>query len=241
VSSSGAGPGRRRALLAVVAVVLVAAVAGGLALGGVFDGGGGGSGSGSDHGAGSRTAAQAADDITLAAGPTSVEAPLLFTKFPDGVADQVMAALTKYVDAGIVTALRKGKADDAALGTVVDAGVTAQLAGADRSVLLDEGLPRAVGRLTVTAPAIPITALVGADGRALVVIATVRLDETAKTGRGAVHITRNGDLQFAPDAAGTWKLSGYDLTVNRDGRAVPGGAEQTSGGTTTTTRRKGSG
>ncbi len=175
--------------------------------------------------------------MTLTAGATKVEAPILFTKFPDGVADAVMGAVTKYVDDGIVTALRKGHADDADLAGVVDAGVTAQLAGADRGVLFDEGLPAATGKLTVTGAPVDETALVGADGRAVIVVAGIQLDVTATTKRGPVHITRTGDLQFAPDATGAWKLTGYDLTVNREGKGVPTAAA----GTTTTGAGKGGG
>ena len=168
--------------------------------------------------------------MTLTAGATSVEAPLLFTKFPDGVSEQVMATLTKYVDDGIVAGLRTGRADAADLPNVLDAGVTAQLAGADRAVLFDEGLPHAVGRLTVTAPPVPISALVGVDGKAVIVIADVELDVTATTKRGPVHIARRGNLQFAPDAGGTWKVTGYDLTVDRDGRGLPTGTPSTTTG-----------
>jgi hypothetical protein len=173
------------------------------------------------------------DVVTLPAGATSVQAPILFTKFPDGVADQVMTALTRYVDDGIVNPLRKGRATTAGVADFADAGVAAQLAGPDRSVLFDERLPPAIGKLTVTTPAIPITALVGADGTAAIAIATVQLDETARTARGPVRITRRGDLEFAPDATGAWKLTGYDLTVERSGRGVPADAAHASGSTTT--------
>ena len=68
-------------------------------------------------------AGKTVDVVTLPAGATSVQAPILFTKFPDGVADQVMTALTKYVDDGIVNPLRKGRATTAAVADFADAGV----------------------------------------------------------------------------------------------------------------------
>jgi hypothetical protein len=219
-------------VIGAAAVVLVLVVVG-LAAGGVFSSGGGGGGGSST----ATTKPHDTDSVTLTAGAAKVEAPILFTKFPDGVADAVMGAVTKYVDDGIVTALRKGHADDADLAGVVDAGVTAQLAGADRGVLFDEGLPAATGKLTVTGAPVDETALVGTDGRAAIVVAGIHLDVTATTKRGPVHITRTGDLQFAPDATGAWKLTGYDLTVNREGKGVPTAAA----GTTTTGAGKGGG
>jgi hypothetical protein len=144
-----------------------------------------------------------------------------------------MASLRRYVDDATVRALHTGKVG-ADLATVVDPGVTAQLAGPDRAVLVDEGLAKATAPVDVRGPAVPLTALVGADGKPLVVIATVQLDVTTKSGRGAVHIVRAGDLDFVPAADGTWQLTGYDLTVHRDGKGVPGGSSQTAGRTTTT-------
>jgi hypothetical protein len=224
---------RRRAVAAGAVVLAVAVVVAVLAVAGVFDGGSDGSGSGR---ASSPSAPKSSDDVQLTVGPTTVQSPILYTTFPAGVSDPVMNALRSYVDDATVRPLRTGKADPG-LANIVDAGVTAQLAGADRAVLVDEGLPAAVGRLTVTSPAVPLTALVGADGQPLIVVATVKLDVRATTKRGPVHIARAGDLEFAPGANGTWQLTGYDLTVNRDGGGVPDGATSASGTTTTKGRR----
>jgi hypothetical protein len=217
--------GRRTALFAALAAIAVAIVVGGLVAAGVF---GNGSDGGRSAGGGAPAPPKAQTTVSLSAGTTSVEAPLLFTKFPEGAGEQVVGLLTRYVDDGIVAALRTGKADDADLSNALDTGVATQLAGTDRSVLFDEGLPRATGKVTVTAPPVPITALVGADGNAVILVADVQLDVTAATKRGPVHITRSGDVEFAPDASGAWKVTGYDLTVNRDGRGVPVAAAGTS-------------
>jgi hypothetical protein len=213
-----------------VVVVVAAVVVGALAVAGVFGGDSGGGGSGS---ATRSTTSKASDDVQLTAGATSVQGPVLVTAFPAGVGDQVLESLRRYVDGATVRALHTGKAA-AGLASVVDPGVTAQLAGPDRSVLVDEGLPKATGAVDVRGPAVPLTALVDADGKPLLVIATVQLDVTTATGRGAVHIVRAGDLDFVPAADGTWQLTGYDLTVRRDGKGVPGASVQTAGRTTTT-------
>jgi hypothetical protein len=210
-------------------VVVGALIVGGLAVAGVF---GGGSSGGSGSATRSSTP-KASDEVQLDVGATSVQSPILFTAFPAGVSDQVLASLRRYVEDATVRALHTGRAGTD-LATLVDPGVTAQLAGPDRSVLVDEGLPKATGAVDVRSPAVPLTALVGTDGKPLLVIATVQLDVKTQTGRGAVHIVRAGDLDFVPAADGTWQLTGYDLTVNRDGKGVPGGASRTSGSTTTT-------
>jgi hypothetical protein len=213
------------------AVVLVGAVVvGALAIAGGF---GGGSGGGSSSSATRPTTPARSDQVQLALGPTSVQGPVLVTTFPAGVGDQVLDSLHRYVDDATVRALHTGRAGSG-LAALADPGVTAQLAGPDRAVLVDEGLPKATRAVDVSSPAVPLTALVGADGKPLLVIATVQLDVTAATARGAVHIVRTGDLDFVPATDGTWQLTGYDLTVHRDGKGVPGGSEQTAGRTTTT-------
>lgn len=215
----------------VLAVAVVVAV---LAVAGVF---GGGSDGRNDGARTPSSAPKASDDVQLTAGATSVQSPILFTAFPAGVGEQVMTALRSYVDDATVRALRTGRAGPG-LATLVDAGVTARLSGPDRGVLVDEGLPDAVGKLTVVSPAVPLTALVGADGTPLIVVATVQLDVRATTKRGPVHIARAGDLEFVPAANGAWQLTGYDLTVDRGGRGVPGSETSASGSTTTTKGRR---
>ena len=224
---------RRRIVAGAVAVGLLIVVVAGV----VVAVGGGGDDSGG--GTAASTAPKNVDSVTLTPGELKVEKPGFPAPFPPDVQTQVMALYTRYVDDGIVTALRTGKAKDADVATLVDGGVTARLAGPDRAVLFDEGLPSAVGTLTVTAPPVVLTALAEGDGHAVTVVAAVQLDVVAGTKQGAVHIVRNGDLLFAPDLTGAWKLTGYDLSVDRSGKGVPGAVTSTSaagGGTTTTTK-----
>ena len=65
---------------------------------------------------------------------------------------------------------------------------------------------------------LPVSSPVG-DGR--IVVVTARLDSIARTRteRGAITISRKGDLVFTPDGD-TWKIDGYDLAVERSGKGL---------------------
>lgn len=140
---------------------------------------------------------------------------------PDDVRTAVMATLSGYVDAATVKPLQKGtRASDAALAATLAPAVSARLAGADRAVLVDEGLPKSTAKVTVTATPVALTAL--ADGAGSIVVVTAKLDQvaTTKTKKGKVSITRSGELVLEPDN-GSWKITGYTLTVDRVGKGVP--------------------
>lgn len=145
---------------------------------------------------------------------------------PDTVRDSVMATLTGYVNAATVKPLRKGAADDAALAGTLAPVVAARLAGPDRAVLVDEGLPKSVSKIKVGATPIALTGLVDGDGNVVLVTANLDSTTTTKTAKGKLSIKRAGELVLTPDN-GTWKISGYTLTVDRLGKGV--------GPTTTTT------
>ncbi|MBM3659692.1 MAG: hypothetical protein FJW95_09340 [Actinobacteria bacterium] len=137
---------------------------------------------------------------------------------PPDVQSAVMTTLTGYVNAATVTPLRKGAANDAALGTALAAPVVARLA-TDRSVLVDEGLPKAVGRISVKGAPVALTGLADGGGNVVVVTADVATTATTKTAKGPLKITRSGELVLEPDN-GTWKITGYTLTVDRVGKAI---------------------
>jgi hypothetical protein len=138
---------------------------------------------------------------------------------PDDVRDKVMAALASYVKVATVKALQKGTADPTALAALLGPGAAARLTGPDRGVLLDEGLPRATSKIVVTGAPVALTGL--ADGQGNVVVVTAKLDATTKTRttKGKLTITRAGEIVFAPEGD-TWKIDGYDLTVDRSGKGL---------------------
>lgn len=149
------------------------------------------------------------------------------TPLPDDVRNAVMATLAGYVNAATVKPLQKGRAaDDAVLAGTLAPVVAARLTGPDRAVLVDEGLPKAVSKIRVGATPIALTGLVDGDGRVVLVTAKLDSTTTTKTAKGKLSIKRAGELVLTPET-GTWKISGYTLTVDRLGKGL--------GLTTTTT------
>jgi hypothetical protein len=150
---------------------------------------------------------------------TAAAASLNGTVAPE-IPAQVLQVLGTYVEDGIVAPLRTGTADDAALATVFDPAAVAALVGTERAIVLDEGLPKAVGKVTVTTPPVPLTVLVDAEGKAIAVSAGVQLAVSARAEKGLVQINRNGSFVFAPDGAGGWKITGWTLSTDRGGPGV---------------------
>lgn len=166
---------------------------------------------------------KASTSVKLSAGDLSLE-KLVFLKppdtFPTDVRDQILSSVGTYVDDAIVKPLRTGAADDTALGAVFDQAGLAQLAAGDRAILLDEGLPKALGKIAVTTPPVAMSALVDATGKVQLVTATIDLKITAQGKQGVVKIERSGTLVFALDASGAWKITGWTLHVDRSGPGV---------------------
>jgi hypothetical protein len=138
---------------------------------------------------------------------------------PDDVRAKVLAALSTYVNAATVKPLQTGVVDDASLATALGPAATQRAAGVDRGTLVDEGIPKAKGRIIVNTLPVKLTGLADANGSVIVV--TARLDSIARTRteRGAITISRKGDLVFMPDGD-TWKIDGYDLAVERSGKGL---------------------
>jgi len=138
---------------------------------------------------------------------------------PDDVRAKILAAVTTYVNAATVKPLQTGAVDDAALASTLGPTATQRATGIDRGTLVDEGIPKAKGRIIVNTLPVKLTALADADGQ--VVVVTARLDSIARTStqHGPITISRKGDLVFTPDS-GTWKIDGYDLAVERSGKGL---------------------
>lgn len=165
---------------------------------------------------------KASTSVDLQAGETKVETVgLVGPQLPTEVRDQMLSTIGTYVDGGIVKALRTGKADDAELAAIFDAGATAQLAGDARALLYDEGQPKAVGKVAITTPPVAFTALVDRDGNFTLVSANLDLDVKARAEKGTVTVKRTGSFVFAPDPSGVWKITGWTFAVTRGGTALP--------------------
>lgn len=138
---------------------------------------------------------------------------------PDDVRTKILAAVSTYVNAATVKPLQTGTVDDAALATTLGPAATQRATGFDRATLVDEGIPKAAGRIVVNTLPVILTALADETGR--IVVVTARLDSIARTRteKGAITISRKGDLVFTPEGD-TWKIDGYDLAVERSGKGL---------------------
>jgi len=138
---------------------------------------------------------------------------------PDDVRAKVLAAISTYVNAATVKPLQTGVVDDTALAGALGPAATQRSTGLDRVTLVDEGLPKATGRIIVNTLPVSLTALADENGH--VVVITAHLDSIARTrtAKGAITISRKGDLVFTP-SGDTWKIDGYDLAVDRSGKGL---------------------
>ncbi len=150
--------------------------------------------------------------------------------FPSEIAEELLALTGQYVDEGIVVPLRKGAANDEKLGAIFDLAALNRLA-TDRAVLVDEGFPEAVGKVSVTAP--PVNFLALASGPSvLLVTGAVDLTVKARLADGTATIHRMGTFVFAKQQSGEWRITGWTMHVDRTG---PGVATTTTAATTPTT------
>ena len=218
---------RRRIVPALgAALVVIAAIAFAvLMLGGGSDDTNAAPTTGSNAGSGVTITLQAGDIATDSAGPA--------TSFSAAQAQQVLASIRASVEGAIVKPLRSGEpAGD--LASVFDAGTLARVTGADRGVMLAEGLPKVTGDLTVTAKPVGFVGLGDQSGTLVLVTASVQLtvDGTITGTKTPLHIEQHGDLVFAPDASGAWKVTSYRMAVTRSG----GGIDTTATSTPATTK-----
>jgi len=214
---------RRRPPLLIVAAVVVVALA--LVGVGVVVLGGGGK---------DEPQLDASTSVELTLGDLTVETVNSFNsgaEFPTEASDAALAVLESYVQEATVVPLRKGKANGTTLAELFDEPAVARLAGTDRGLLLDEGLPKAVGKVTVKSPPVALTALMDRDGKVVLVTATVDLDIKAQARHGVMTVKRTGTLVLRPQLDASWKITAWTLHVERGG---PGVAASPTDPTTTT-------
>jgi hypothetical protein len=137
------------------------------------------------------------------------------------VTDSVKTALTNYVTVATVNALRRGAVAPAELPWVFDGAAVARMAGPDAGAVVDQGLPKAVGKLMVTTPPVPLTVLVDSDANPVAATAKLALVVSGRTAQGRFLLKRTGDLTLLPDGANGWRVTGWDLAVERSGKGLP--------------------
>ena len=207
-------PSSRTGLVVGAVVVVLIAVAVGAVL--VLSGG---SSDDAEDAAGARQVANT--DISIEAGEVTADSAGPPVSVSPEQATAVIDLIGDYVETAIVKPLRTGQpAGD--LAGVFDATALTRAQGVDRAALVDEGLPKVTGNLTVTATPVAITGLGDQAGNLVALTATVDLDVSASAVGTAVplHIVRTGHFVLSPDGSGAWKVSAFDVQVTRDGGGI---------------------
>jgi hypothetical protein len=171
--------------------------------------------------------------ITLQAGDITTDSAGPATSFSAAQAQQALATIRTYVDQAVVKPLRSGEAAGD-LSTVFDTGTLARVTGIDRGVMVEEGLPKVTGALTIVAKPVNFVGLGDQSGNLVLVTASVQftVDGTIAGIKAPLRIEQNGDLVLAPDASGVWKVTSYRMAVTRSG----GGIDTTTTSTPATTK-----
>jgi hypothetical protein len=220
---------KRTRMLTGAAVALVALIAlAGVAIVGL----GGGS---DDKTAGPATTSTAGPGITitLEAGDLATDSAGPATSFSTSQAQQLLATIRSYVEQAVVKPLRSGEpAGD--LSSVFDAGTLARVAGVDRAVMVEEGLPKVTGDIDVVAKPVSFMGLGDQSGNLVLVTASVQftVDGSIAGVKAPLHVDQRGDLVLAPDASGAWKVTAYRMAVTRSG----GGVDTTTSSAPATTK-----
>jgi hypothetical protein len=136
----------------------------------------------------------------------------------DDAANQIMQAVGTYVDRGLVIPVKTGQPSQG-VAELFDAGTQAAIQGPDKDVLFENGEPKLAGDFKPFASPVIITAL--SDGNGQFVLATAAFDYSAEVvvKTGVLATTRNIALTFSSEG-GPWRITGYDLSVTRQGAEV---------------------
>ncbi len=162
------------------------------------------------------------DTVELAAGDVTADSAGPAAALTPEQANAVLGVLDSYVNGASLEPLRSGKPTTADLSAVFDPGTLARVSGADRAVALDEGLPAIAGRMKVKADPVAMVAL--GDQTGTVVLVSTNLHYTVETKTAAkakpVVVDRTAQLVLSPDLAGSWKVTAYDIGVQRTGSGL---------------------
>lgn len=176
--------------------------------------------------------------VKLALGELSVESVVSFfsdkAQFPTDASAAALAVIESYVREATVEPLRTGAVTETALAEIFDDAAVAYLATADRSVLFDEGLPKAVGKVIVEGTPIALTLLLDANKAPVLITATIDLQIKAQSKKGLMTVTRTGALVLHQQLDATWKITAWTLHVERGGPGVAATPTDSTATTTTT-------
>jgi hypothetical protein len=199
----------------VLGIIIVAALGGAVLL--VFSSDGDGGGGGTNSAPFSTESAS----VNVQFAPTTVN-NFSGGGFPAALSPEQVTAIMdtagKYLDQAVIEPLKTGEAAPD-VSALFDPATAAQLSGPARGALFDEGLPRASGGITATAPVVEVSGLSDASGAFVLATVGSTVDIVAETDDGDLTIHRVTDLTLVPDGP-TWKISGYKVTVSRQGAGV---------------------
>jgi len=144
----------------------------------------------------------------------------------DDAASQIMSAVGEYVDKGLIAPVKTGKPPTDVSG-LFDGGTQAAIQGPDKDVLFETGTPRPTGAFKPSADPVLITALSDGNGQFVLATATFKYRTAVGVEGGTMNTERTIALTFAPEN-GPWKITGYDVSVTRQGAQVEGSTTATA-------------
>jgi hypothetical protein len=154
--------------------------------------------------------------LSLALGSLTVQSAGTTKPFSHTVASSLHSLVNQYIAAGITKPLFTGSA-----ATGMSAFFSPTLASRvspkshDFAALSDQGLP-VMTEVTGTAKLpLKLVGLEDANGRLVMVGGQFILTVKGDTAQGPLTISRIGNLVFEPNAKNVWRITGYDLVVNR--------------------------
>jgi hypothetical protein len=203
--------GRRRFFVAVIGVAVIALIGvGGWALFLRDNGDGDGD-----------EAGPSGTKVVIPGGEVVSETIAAPAPFPEDQRSMVIKQVRRYVDVATIRPLHSARPTQK-LDTVFDAGAVAAVQGPDGEAVLDQGLPKVTGELTVRSAPVAINALADASGAWVMASARIDLDVEGGVDDGTLRIARQGELLFVPDAD-SWKIAAFDVFVERKGPGVSDG------------------
>jgi hypothetical protein len=206
----------RRRGVTVTVVVVVLTLGGGLALASCSGG------DDAKSASPTTTTAAPATRVVIALGDVSADSAGAPVTIAADQSQHVLDVLTTYVKGATVQPLRTGKPATADFGAIFDATTLASATTTDRGVLLDEGLPKVTGDLTVTSQPVTLVGLGDQSGNLTLITAALAVDVTGatKVKDAPLHVIRSANFTLQPDPSGTWKITAYDVAVARDGAGL---------------------
>ncbi len=144
----------------------------------------------------------------------------------DDAASQIMAAVGQYVDRGLIEPVKTGQPAKN-VSDLFDAGTQAAIQGPDLGVLFETGRPKRTGDFKPSAAPVLMTALSDNGGQFVLVTASFGYQADVAVQGGTLTTVRSISLTFTPEN-GPWKITGYDVTVTRQGAQVEGGPTTTA-------------